>query len=67
MIDSNLLLKTLKKNGSDLFLGVLLAIIAGVGVVVMLKQFVQTDGLKARPLGRRRSLLPRTKRLRNGL
>jgi RND family efflux transporter MFP subunit len=52
MIDSNLLLKTLKKNGIDLFLGVLLAIIAGVGVVVMLKQFVQTDGLKARPLGR---------------
>jgi RND family efflux transporter MFP subunit len=26
--------------------------IAGVGVAVMLKQFVQTDGLKARPLGR---------------
>jgi membrane fusion protein, multidrug efflux system len=51
MIESNRLLNVLAKRGWEIILGILLVLIAGAAVVVMLKYFVQTDGLKARPVG----------------
>lgn len=51
MIESNRLLNVLAKRRGEIILGVLLVLIAGAAVVVMLKYFVQTDGLKARPVG----------------
>jgi membrane fusion protein, multidrug efflux system len=51
MIETNRLLHVLKKRRGEIILGVLLVLIAGAAVVVMLKYFVQTDGLKARPVG----------------
>jgi membrane fusion protein, multidrug efflux system len=51
MIETNRLLNVLKKRGGEIILGVLLVLIAGAAVVVVLKYFVQTDGLKARPVG----------------
>jgi multidrug efflux pump subunit AcrA (membrane-fusion protein) len=40
----------LRKRGGELILGAILILIAGAAIVVMLKYFVQRDGLKARPL-----------------
>jgi membrane fusion protein (multidrug efflux system) len=51
MIDSNRLINVLAKRRGEIFLGILLILIVGAAVVVMLKYFVQTDGLKARPVG----------------
>jgi membrane fusion protein, multidrug efflux system len=51
MIESNRLLNVLAKRRGEIILGILLVLIAGAAVVVMLKYFVQTDGLKARPVG----------------
>ncbi|HYZ73027.1 MAG TPA: biotin/lipoyl-binding protein, partial [Chthoniobacterales bacterium] len=51
MIESNRLLDVISKRRWELFLGFLLVLIAGTAIVVMLKYFVQTDGLKARPVG----------------
>src|SRR5260370_33535565 len=51
MIDSNRLINVLAKRRGEIFLGILLILIVGAAIVVMLKYFVQTDGLKARPLG----------------
>lgn len=51
MIESNRLLNVLAKRRGEIFLGLLLILIAGAAVVVMLKYFVQSDGLKARPVG----------------
>jgi membrane fusion protein, multidrug efflux system len=51
MIESNRLLNVIAKRRGELFLGFLLVLIAGAAIVVMLKYFVQTDGLKARPVG----------------
>ena len=51
MIESNRLLNVVAKRRGEIFLGILLILIAAAAVVVMLKYFVQTDGLKARPVG----------------
>jgi membrane fusion protein (multidrug efflux system) len=51
MIESNQFLSILAKRRGEIFLGILLVLIAGAAIVVMLKYFVQTDGLKARPVG----------------
>jgi membrane fusion protein (multidrug efflux system) len=51
MIESNRLLNVLSKRRWEIVLGILLVLIAGGALVVMLKYFVQTDGLKARPVG----------------
>src|SRR5260370_40597670 len=51
MIDSNRLINVRAKRSGEIFLGILLILIVGAAVVVMLKYFVQTDGLKARPVG----------------
>ena len=51
MIESNRLLNIIAKRWGELLLGILLVVIVGAAVVVTLKYFVQTDGLKARPVG----------------
>jgi membrane fusion protein (multidrug efflux system) len=51
MIESNRLLNVLAKRRGEIFLAVLLIMVACAAIVVMLKYFVQTDGLKARPVG----------------